>query len=443
LERANGLLLALSRVAGRVAAADSPRAVFQTLGAELLGLGLNSVVALREGDAPGFIIEHASIDSKALAAVKALTGLSVIGYRIHPERWPAEVSSALLAGEAVYVAGAYEIAVGEVPILPRSVVEAALRVVGWAAHIPSVSTPLLDEGRVIGLLAIWGADVREEDVPVFSVFAGQIATAIANARLHEALRRQMQELSQAELQLLQSFRLAAIGELAAFVAHEVNNPLTSVLGNLWLVMRDLPAGAPERMSLETAQREATRIARVVRTLLDHTEELEPSIEPVLVNEVLDSALLLLRQQLERVEFQADLTPALPPVMADRNDLRHAFLNLISNALDATPVGGRVEVATCRRQMAGHEFVEVVVSDSGRGIAPGDQIRIFDPFFTTKPVRGRPGLGLAVSKRLVEQHRGTIEVQSTPGRGSRFIVRFPRGEEPDPTATPQAPAAAEA
>lgn len=274
------------------------------------------------------------------------------------------------------------------------------------------------------MLAVWGADLEREDVPAFTAFAGQLATAIANTRLHEALRAQMLELSRVQLQLLQSFRLASIGEMAAFVAHEVNNPLTSVVGNLWEVLSDLHPDAPERNRLEVALREGARIGQVVKTLIAHTQRPSPTAEQTSINDVVESALLLFRQRFSLMELDLDLAPSLPPVMGDANELRHVVVSLLSNALDATPEGGRIEVATRLVHRRNQRFVEMTVTDSGRGMSADELAHVFEPFFTTKEMDNRPGLGLAVSKRIIEQHGGSIEAETMPGGGSRFIVLLP-------------------
>lgn len=423
-ERLSQLMLALATVATRIGSAPSQTAVFETLGAELRELGLSSLVALRaEGDS-GFVIEHSSIDSKVLDAVRVLTGLSFQGYQLHPDRWPADVSEPVLAGTPLFVTDAMPVALAEVPMLPPNVIKAALRLVGWSATTPSVHAPLVDQNKVIGLLAVWGGDLRPEDLPAFTAFAGQLATAIANARLQEALRQQMVELSRVQLQLLQSVRLAAVGEIAAHVAHEINNPLTSVLGHLDLVLDDLPADAPERESVVIAQREAARIAQVVKALIAQAQGPARTLEPTAINDVVESAMLLLRQRLERVEVEVSLERSLPPVVADVSELRQVILNLLSNALDATPDGGRVAVSTQAIQYHNQRFVELAVTDSGPGLAPGDVDRVFEPFFTTKGSGERPGLGLAVSKRIIDQHGGSIQAETVPGGGSRFTVRLP-------------------
>jgi two-component system NtrC family sensor kinase len=247
--------------------------------------------------------------------------------------------------------------------------------------------------------------------------------------LYEALRRGMRRLEETQAQLVQSAKLAAVGELAAGVAHEINNPLTSIIGFTHLLLEDLPPDHEMRADLETVDREAARARQIVRGLLDFARAGDPVLAPVDLNALLEEAMMLVctRSVLAKISLEKDLS-RLPPMMLDTNQIKQVLVNLLNNAVQAMPNGGRLTVTTrlterevdeVYRQMAA-----IYVSDTGLGIVSENLGRVFDPFFTTKEVGQGTGLGLSVSYSIVEKHNGQIEVESVPGEGSTFIVLLP-------------------
>jgi signal transduction histidine kinase len=292
--------------------------------------------------------------------------------------------------------------------------------------------PLQTKGQTIG--AIEALNKRsgtfdQEDLRLLASLAAPAATAIENARLYEELRRGMHRLEETQTQLVQSARLAAVGELAAGVAHEINNPLTSIIGFTRLLLEDVSPDNQMRHDLETIDREAARARQIVRTLLDFARTDEPVLAPVDLNVLIEEAVILVctRSVRSKVSLVKDLT-SLPPVMLDANQIKQVLVNLLNNAVQAMPDGGRLAVTTqlVEREIDGvpRRMVAVSVSDSGVGIPPENQERIFDPFFTTKEVGQGTGLGLSVSYSIVEKHNGKIEVESVPGVGSTFVVLLP-------------------
>jgi signal transduction histidine kinase len=262
---------------------------------------------------------------------------------------------------------------------------------------------------------------------MLQTLADEIAVAIENARLYENLQQQMGMLEQTQLQLLQSAKLATIGELAAFIAHEINNPLTSVLGYASLLLSETNGEDPKRADIEVIEKEALRARAIVRDLLGYARQTDSAMVFTQVNEAIESVLPLIRQRAEgaNVAIQARLDPALPSIMADVNQLKQVFINILNNANDAMPQGGAVEVATraVRGNGAG-PLVEISFQDNGLGIDPQHLEKIFDAFFTTKGAGRGTGLGLPISKRIVERHGGTIAVSSEQGRGSCFTIHIP-------------------
>jgi PAS domain S-box-containing protein len=266
-------------------------------------------------------------------------------------------------------------------------------------------------------------------------FADQASLAIQNARLYEDLQRQMQELRSAQAQLVQSAKMAAIGELAAGVAHELNNPLTSILGFSELLLRDTATDDPARNDLVIIAEQARRARDIVRDLLTFARQTGSVLEPTDLNQVLQQALSLIRRQIEmrRVNLEESYAADLPCIPLDASRLKQVFLNLVTNALDAMPQGGTLAISTRR---AGDE-VAVRFADTGSGIPQDHLGRIFEPFFTTKPTRRGTGLGLSVSLGIVQEHGGRIDFESQEGEGSTFTVWLP-DERADASSPPSRP-----
>ncbi len=250
----------------------------------------------------------------------------------------------------------------------------------------------------------------------------QGALAVENSRLYEGVKQQMAELKQTQSQLVQSTKLAAIGELAANIAHEINNPLTTVLGFASFIAERLPAEDPMREELGLIQEEASRARDIVRDLLQFSRQRDFMPEPADVNMVLEQVVSMIRRQgaFGAVNVTEAYGEDLPMVEMDVPRIKQVFLNIINNAVYAMKDGGQLTVRTT----AAPELVRIAFEDSGPGIPPDVLSRIFDPFFTTKPEVSGTGLGLSVSLGIVQSHGGSIEVDSTVGAGSTFTVTLP-------------------
>jgi two-component system NtrC family sensor kinase len=233
-------------------------------------------------------------------------------------------------------------------------------------------------------------------------------------------------LDTAQAQLLQSAKLAAVGELAASVAHEINNPLYAARNSLYLVAQDLPPHAPQHPFLEIAQQELGRIARIITRMRDFYRPARAELAPADVNTILMETIELIQTHLRQGQVAAttDLAGNLPPLLGHADQLRQVFLNLLLNACDAMPDGGVVRVTTRLQVPAGEGPPSIViqVSDSGVGIPPEHLPHLFEPFYTTKP-QGT-GLGLAISLHIVTQHGGTIIPESVAANGTTFTVTLP-------------------
>jgi PAS domain S-box-containing protein len=222
--------------------------------------------------------------------------------------------------------------------------------------------------------------------------------------------------------LLQQEKLASIGRLSAGVAHEINNPLTTVLTTVMLLQEDLATEDPLYAELETIAKETLRCRKIVSSLLDFARQSNLKKEAVSVNPIVAESVALARKQagFKGIQITPALADGLPDVLADRNQLHQAFINLLVNAIEATPSAGSIDVATfCD---PGRKEIRVVISDTGSGMPKDVLEKIFEPFYTTKP--SGTGLGLAITHGIIEQHGGRIDVDSAPGQGTTFMVILP-------------------
>ena len=245
-----------------------------------------------------------------------------------------------------------------------------------------------------------------------------------NRELAQRVEERTQELAVAHQRLLQTSKLAAIGQLGAGVAHEVNNPLVGILGNVQLLKLKGPEWSKRQEVLEEMEGAAKRCRDVIQKLLRFSElESESDHSACDINQVLLDAHSLMEQRLLSQGVKSDwlLDEQLPEILGDHRQLMQVFLNLFSNALTAMPDGGKLNIQT---MIDGKERLLVEVRDDGVGI-PSDCVdKIFDPFFTSKDVWTNTGLGLSESYRIVTDHGGRIDVESKLGKGSLFRIELP-------------------
>ena len=244
-----------------------------------------------------------------------------------------------------------------------------------------------------------------------------------------ALRERDERLKDfARKRIMESERLAVVGQLAAGVAHELNNPLQGIVTYAHLLLERTPADGPGRDGLQKIAAQADRCREIIRSLLDFSRPRKPQMRPSNVNTILRECLGLLERQslFHNIEITTAFDEALPAATVDPAQVQQVFINLIINAAEAMEGTGRLTLAT--RYDPVEQLLEARVTDTGHGIRPEDLDRIFHPFFTTKGVGHGTGLGLSISYGIVKEHRGTIGVDSEIGWGTTFTVRFPRTEE---------------
>jgi len=290
--------------------------------------------------------------------------------------------------------------------------------------------PLLAKERAIGVILAdnlySGRPVREEQVEFLSIFANHAALAIENVETHRALEDKVAELEEAyrkleraQGDLVRSERLAAMGEMSARVAHEIRNPLTTIGGFARSILKTPEPGRVER-GVRIIVEEVERLERILVETMDFVRPPTPKLARQDVNRVLRDTYLPMEEGLKTqgVQMVTSLDPELPSVRADADQLKQVFLNILRNAVQAMPNGGEIQIVTS----AQNGVVVVEIEDSGEGISPDHLEHLFSPFFTTKTYG--TGLGLAVCRRIVEDHGGQIDAHSRVGEGTTMRIRLP-------------------
>jgi len=305
-----------------------------------------------------------------------------------------------------------------------------------------LGVPVRAAGRAIGVLYVFGARPRRfggDEVSLLTALADHVSVAVERGRL-AAERRQ------AEDALRQSEKLATMGQLLAGVAHELNNPLTVIVGFAGLLAAKL-AGGPLGDSAQQITAAAERCGRIVRNFLALARKHPPERKRVSLNQIVTDAVELLAYPLgaDGVTTTLDLGADLPPLWADQHQLQQVVVNLLTNAHHALRDAPERRLTLATRYDRAQGRVLLRVADTGPGIPPEIQGRIFEPFFTTKPVGQGTGLGLSLCHGIVEGHGGSIRVESLPGRGAVFTVELPverpAGDEGPAPAAPPPPAVA--
>ena len=238
------------------------------------------------------------------------------------------------------------------------------------------------------------------------------------------------ELASMTQQLWQASKLATMGELAASVAHELNNPLATISLHAEVLVGQLAADDPNRKSLLVIEQEVERMAALVSNLLRFSRRSHQQISTVNIAEELKNSLEFMNYHFRShsINVVTDLGNDLPTIQADTQQLRQVFLNLLTNASDAMPDGGTLTVRAKQQTLeTGAPAVVIEFSDSGVGVEPADLPKLWEPFFTTKPEGKGTGLGLPICRRTVEEHHGTIEIDSLPGKGTTVRIILPATE----------------
>jgi len=338
----------------------------------------------------------------------------------------------------------------EASIISRSVMEKKPYIIPDARMDPRVNPvlkekfnlhslvviPLFTKEKALGAIAADhtepGRRLTQETLDSVMRFAQQAGLAIQNASMYQELKnfsRQMEEriqkttadLRKTEAQLIRSEKLAALGQLAAGIAHEIRNPLTSINILIHSLRERLPSENSQQEDLKVIEEEIHRMNEIVDQFLRFAKPSSPFLEKTDVLSIFEETLQLLRPQIEKQRIVVEKEfQALPMIQMDPEQMKQAMLNLLLNAIQAMPQGGQLTLSG--RNSKEGQWIHLSIEDSGMGISPEDIDKLFDPFFSTK--EGGVGLGLSITHRIIDQHHGKIEVENAPEKGTIFTVWLP-------------------
>ncbi|MGB8322635.1 MAG: ATP-binding protein, partial [Candidatus Acidiferrum sp.] len=285
---------------------------------------------------------------------------------------------------------------------------------------------LWSKEKIVGGLGVGSRTAREfsaADISLLIAVGSQLASAVERNQLYEETRQAYENLRRAQEQLLHSEKLAAVGQLISGVAHELNNPLTAILGYSQLLGSSGQVGPQAISYSEKLYKQAQRTHRIVQNLLSFARQHKPERVPVRLNAIVEDTLALRDYDLRmsQIRVHLELATDLPQTAADPHQLQQVFLNLINNAVDAIlETGGDGDLRVRSGVDGKNLFVEF--TDSGTGVK--DASRVFDPFYTTKPVGKGTGLGLSICYGIITEHGGTIQVRNETPSGATFRVELP-------------------
>jgi len=285
--------------------------------------------------------------------------------------------------------------------------------------------PLTIHDQVVGAIEVINkldGVFTERDLKLLQAMAASVAVAVDNANLYSELADFAEVLERSQAQLVQAEKMAAIGRLAASLAHEINNPLQAIHNSLHLSLHEGLGDDKRLQYLSMAQAEVQRLIEIVQRMLNFYRPSRGGVVPTDVNSIVENVLALAHKRLQHggVRVHTHLASDLPfmPMVSDQ--ITQVFLNIVINAIEALPSGGDLRLETLLSE--GGEWVLVCFRDTGPGMSPEQIANLFEPFYTTKSTG--TGLGLAISYGIVEHHGGVIEVSSQLGQGTTFIVKLP-------------------
>lgn len=294
-----------------------------------------------------------------------------------------------------------------------------------------LAMPLVFKGRTVGLVQVFDLNPDRQfssrEIGLAHALASQAAVALENARLVRDLQHSLEEQKNMQSHLVRTARFSALGELAAVVAHQINNPLTTILGDAEMLTQDIPPDHPSHESAQAILRAGRRAKKVVERMLNMSRY-EEEIRLLEVNRTIEETVNLVEMQISQHHIHLDIRLAsnLPPVQAVPGQLEDVWMNLLLNARDAIKEGNRPDgqIRLESRLSSDGKHIEVSIQDNGIGIHPSHLTRVFEPVFTTKPRGKGTGLGLYICRQIVSDHHGEIRITSTVGEGTCVTVRLP-------------------
>ena len=281
--------------------------------------------------------------------------------------------------------------------------------------------PIVSGGRALGLISVYVDEghVRASDEEEFLTAVGNTLAGIIERRLADAEKTRLRE------ELAQNEKLAALGRISANVAHEIRNPLTSVGGFARRLRKMVPEGTKEKEYADFIVSEVDSLERILKDVLTYSRVTVPRLENHRVHEAIDDVLMMYQEIFSERSIKIQKSYAdVPAIKIDKDQVKEAIINLVANALDAMPGGGTLTITTSIVFVREIAYVSVRIADTGAGIPEDTLGRIFEPFFTTKIAKRGIGLGLPITKKIMEDHGGLIMVESHAGEGTAFSLHFP-------------------
>ena len=432
-KRAQALLGALNRAALAMERTLKPDEVFTAATRELRNIGIGSVVGLTDEDEEILRVVHVDHDRDEVARIATIIQRPLLDTRLRVND-SLVFRPVLRERKTVFAEDATNVLVDMAPDAPGKEI---LRKARQEIRVPrGIHAPLVADDRVIGVLGVVSGSLEKSDVPAITAFAHQLAAAWRKATLLEELERSIDKLERTQDQLLQAQKMEAVGRLAGGVAHDFNNLLTAMKGYAELTLNRAGLDEQARADIEQIRKAADQAAALTKQLLafSRRQPLEPKV--IDLNAVVDEMDAMLRRLIgEDIELCSHLEGEGVQLRGDPGQIEQVIINLVVNARDAMPDGGRLTVETRRvildeaacleiHDARPGEFVCLAIQDSGMGI-PKDIIdQIFEPFFSTKGPGKGTGLGLSVVYGVIRQHDGWISVYTEPGEGTVFKVYLP-------------------
>jgi signal transduction histidine kinase len=301
-------------------------------------------------------------------------------------------------------------------------------ILSWFGSRSFATIPLIAKDNAIGLIAgdnlFTERPVTTSDIGFLTLLANQAALAIENSRLYSNLQEINTQLLQTQNRLIQSEKLAALGEVVASITHEIKNPLVSIGGFARRLDRNLQENSPEKKYMRILIKEVQRLENILNETLAFSKEASIPSGHHDLNRIIEDTLSILDGEFQErnISVGKELAQNLPPLFSDSQRMKQVFLNLFVNAIQAIGQDGNLVVKTSLQRQGESDVIQVEVTDTGGGIQLEILDNIFNPFFTTK--QDGTGLGLAIAHKIISQHQGEIEVINHPGVGATFLIRIP-------------------